>query len=231
MVDNQAIPSATVSVNGVAVSGRLIGQGATPCWGPTSALNLAYRAEVPLYLLYNGINGEYRISGVASGTGTGANPWDSPVTLPLAEGASLVVFYQVPNGTFQQTLVYEAPISGTMFGAVFNTVLVGFTAARALAKFTLIGADGQSDAGLSGDSNGSSETSFFQGVQIAGPHSGLGPQIDNDSDWNGQDGQPLNQLWDTRTHLVGITQGSTSASVQYLSNADCLVVVAFFLSL
>jgi hypothetical protein len=222
-----ASPTMSVSINGVDVVGNLIGQGADPCWGATN--NFAYRAEVPLYLLYIGINGDYKVAGFPSSKGTGSDPWFTSGATPLAEGATLVIFYRAPTSRFHATYVYDTPIAAKMFSSAFHTVLGGFAAVGpngAPAKFTLVGADGQSGGGLSASAGLSSETSWFQGVQIAGP----GSQFDTDSDWNGQDTQPLNQLWDTRTHIVSATPGSTTAAVQYVSQGDCLVTVAFVLS-
>jgi hypothetical protein len=217
--------SMTVSINGVAVTGKLIGQGPDPCWG--AGANGAYQADVPLYLLYNGINGDYKVSGFPSSKGTGANPWEFSGPQPMAEGATLVVIYRNPApNAFATTHIYEAPVSGTMFTGNFSAVLAGLSATGTTAKFTSIGADGQVGGGLSASNSVTAETSFFQGTQIAGP-SGL----DNDSDWNGHDGGPLNQLWDTRSHLVPIKNGSTSVPISYVSQGDCLVTVAFVLSL
>lgn len=227
---NTAASSMTVSINGVDVAGTKIGQGPGPCWG--TQLNAAYQADVPLYLLYIGINGDYKIAGVPSSKGTGDSPWQSPASAPLAEGATLVVIYRQAGDAFTKTYVYEAPIAGTMFFTTFATTLGGFSPPAPLtqAKFTLIGADGQIGGGLTAAYALTQEESFFGGQQIAGPGS-TNSWVDNDSDWNGQDGGPLNQLWDTRTHVVPIKPGSTSAPVQYVSQGDCLVTVAFVLSL
>lgn len=223
-------PSMTVSINGVAVTGKLIGRGQDPCWG--AGANGAYKADVPLYLLYNGINGDYKVSGFPSSRGTGANSWETGGVQPMAEGATLVVVYRNPTpGAFSTTYLYEAPISGTMFTGNFGAVLSGFTASGGTAKFTAIGADGQVGGGLSASYSVTAETSFFQGNQIAGPSAAPPSWLDNDSDWNGHDGGPLNQLWDTRSHLVPIKNGSTDAAVRYVSQGDCLVTVAFVLSL
>ena len=111
--------------------------------------------------------------------------------------------------------------------------LTGFSASRDTAKFTLVGADGQVGGGLTTSFPVTAETSFFDGTQIAGPPAGgtPPPSLNANSDWNGEDGHPLNQLWDTRTHIAPIKEGAQSASIRYVSQGDCLVVVAFMLSL
>ncbi len=227
---NSASNTALVSINGVAVEGSLIGQGPDPCWEPPVNSNFVYRAEVPLCLLYIGINGDYKIAGFPSTEGCGMSPWESIQGPFLAEGATLVVFYSNQNSNYKTTYVYDIPVSGQEFRGTFSATLMGFTAQQSSAKFTMVGADGQVGAGLWAFYSCTSETSFFQGIQIAGPPVGPPPPgLDADSDWNGNDVEPLNQLWDTRTHIVPIKKESDSAEVKYISNGDCLVIVAFFL--
>ena len=217
----------SVSVNGVSVKGVQIGQGPSPCWAP--GRNFVYRAIVQKNLLYIGINGDYKIAGVPSGDGFGMSPWESIIS-PLAEGTTLVVFFSNPNSPSKITYVYEAPVSGQMFAGTFSTTLIDFSPApNSTAKFTLVGADGQIGSGLESIPNITDEISFFQGTQIASPP--VPPSLNADSDWNGKDLEPLNQLWDTRTHIVPINQKSISAEVKYISHGDCLVIVAFFLGL
>jgi len=222
-----------VSINGVSVKGALIGKGDDPCWsGSGVGYNFVYRAKVPLYLLYVGINGDYKIAGFQSTEGFGMSPWDSTSSPYLAEGATLVVFYFNCGSKYKTTYVYEAPVSGQMFYTNFSTTLTGFSAPKDRAKFTMVGADGQIGSGLNASYFITAEQSFFQFTQIAGPPAATPPPISNaDSDWNGNDVEPLNQLWDTRTHIVPIQKGSTTAEVSYKAFGDCLVVVAFFLGL
>jgi hypothetical protein len=228
---DQAERSVIVSVNGAPVEASLIGKGASPCWSPGA--NLVYRAKVPLNLLYIGINGDYKIAGIPSSEGFGMDPWQSSPGPIMAEGATLVVFYLDESSPFKRTFVYEAPISGQMFTNTFDATLTGFSASRDSAKFTLLGADGQVGGGLATSFPVTAETSFFEGIQIAGPPaSGTPPaSLNANSDWNGEDGHPLNQLWDTRTHIVPIKEGAQSGTIRYVSQGDCLVVVAFILSL
>jgi hypothetical protein len=227
---NEAPKSVLVSINGVSVQGVLIGEGPDPCWAVNR--NFVYRADVPLYLLYEGINGDYKVAGFASSQGFGMNPWEYMQGSFLAEGVSLVVFYVNKNNQFNTTYIYDQTIPGQMFTGTFGVTLTGFNAPQNTAKFTMLGADGQVGNGLSANYSCSAETSFFQGNQIAGPAiAAPQPFHDADSDWNGHDGEPLNQLWDTRTHLVLIKKGSTTADVVYKSQGDCLVIVAFFLSM
>jgi hypothetical protein len=113
-----------------------------------------------------------------------------------------------------------------MFTGLFAATLTGFTAPGDTAKFTMVGADGQRGSGLDASFPVTAETSFFQGTQIAGPPvnpAAPPPGLHADSDWNGEDVQPLNQLWDTRTHIVPIRRESRTAEIKYESQGDCLV--------
>ena len=83
---DQAERSAIVSVNGAPVEASVIGKGASPCWSPGA--NFAYRAKVPLNLLYIGINGDYKIAGIPSSEGFGMDPWQSSTGPIMAEGAN-----------------------------------------------------------------------------------------------------------------------------------------------
>ncbi len=81
----------------------------------------------------------------------------------------------------------------------------------------MVGADGQRGQGH--DNTASNELSFFNNNQIAGP-----PVAS--SDWDGSDGWPLVQLWDTHTHRVTL-KGDVSQVDYQAGGNDCLVPVAF----
>jgi len=229
ILGNTPLRNQTVSINGVAVTGTSVGTGVAPCWSVNQ--NYVYRATVPNYLLYVGGNGDYEISGVPSSQGYGMNPWENSSGEYLAEGATLVIFFTKP-GSNQVTYLYDAPISGTMFTSGFSADLVGFTSGKSTAKLTMIGADGQTGNGVQSWYDCTKEESYFQGMKIAGhPKDPNSPFQDADSDWNGHDGEPLNQLWDTRTHIVPIKMQSTSANVRYQSYGDCLIICAFILTI
>jgi hypothetical protein len=83
-----------VSFQGVTVAGILLATAPQPCWaGETYG---AYSADVTPWLS-SPINDDYRVEGVPSGRTDGSDPWFSELTLPLAEGASLVVVYAQSN--------------------------------------------------------------------------------------------------------------------------------------
>ena len=122
----------------------------------------------------------------------------------------------------------------TMFfgGVSINNPLPQPLPAYNTLKHTRLGADGQVLASTFATASITDERTFIGPgpgpTQIKGPFS----PINTDSDWNGSDGGPLNQLWDTQSSsLFGnpITPGVTSYVVRYLSHGDCIVMVGHVL--
>ena len=187
-----------------------------PCWG--MAGNHSYVADVTQLVPIGGdLNQDYQVvlQFDAETSTTGQNPWETPEPgqKVRAEGATLVVVYRTQDTT-GPLFVYEA-LNNSMFSVTAQFDLLHPNLAGA-GRFTMVGADGQ--RGLGHDNIGSNELTFFDGSQIAGP-----PVAS--SDWDGSDGWPLPQLWDTHTHNVKLN-GSVS-SVRYQASGDCLVPVAF----
>lgn len=187
-----------------------------PCWG--MAGNHSYRADVTRFVPIGGnLNQDYEvvIPFDTETSTTGQNPWSpvEPDQRVRVEGATLVVVYRNQDST-GSVFVYDA-INDAMFSGVaqFDLTHPGLDG---LGRFTMAGADGQRGAGH--DNGASNELTFFNGDQIAGP-----PVAS--SDWDGSDGWPLVQLWDTHTHNVKLA-GNVS-SVRYQAAGDCLVPVAF----
>ena len=186
-----------------------------PCWGMTG--NHSYVADVTQFVPIGGnLNQDYQVIipfDVETST-TGQNPW-SPIEPQKVrvEGASLVVVYRDHNTT-GPVFVYDA-LNNSMFSATaqFDLLHPGLDGAG---RFTMVGADGQ--RGFGHDNSASNELTFFNASQIAGP-----PVAS--SDWDGSDGWPLVQLWDTHTHNVKLN-GAVS-KVRYQASGDCLVPVAF----
>lgn len=234
IISTPPTPTQIVTFNGNPVMGFLIGTSPSPCWAGTTLV--AYRAPV-LPFLIPGVNGDYSVTGLPSGLTTGQDPWN-PISsvLPLSEGASLIVLYMhssVPAGTWTQI---HHPITSvtSVFGTFNFTHFLNLPITVAAMKHTRIGADGQAGFGLAHSANTSSEQSFLAGpipapfVQIRG--CGAYPSGSQDSDWNGTDGEPLNQLWDTHTmNIPGIISPgffTTNYRVRYVANFDCIVPVA-----
>ena len=187
-----------------------------PCWG--MAGNHSYLADVTQLVPIGGhLNQDYQVvlQFDADTSTTGQNPWATPEPGQKirVEGATLVVVYRTPDTT-GPVFVYDA-INNSMFSGTAQFDLLHPNLA-ATGRFTMVGADGQ--RGLGYDNIASNELTFFDGLQIAGP-----PVAS--SDWDGSDGWPMPQLWDTHTHNVKLN-GSIS-SVRYQASGDCLVPVAF----
>jgi hypothetical protein len=218
--------TATSTGASATLTGIRIAQAPQPCWFGTTYG--AYSVAVPLNLISSPINDDYHVSGVPSFLKDGSDPWITPGSLPLAEGASLVVVYDdggppgvvyINDGAvmFSGTVTINNPLS--------PPILFGNTR-----KLTIIGADGQVGSSTFADGGTSGEKTFLGAglTQIAGP----GSAQNQDSDWNGNDGRPLNQLWDTSSHSFSdiLSVGITTYPVQYQSFGDCMVWQAHVLT-
>jgi hypothetical protein len=229
VIMNAPPPSMSVLFKGTPVKGQLIGTGMS-CWcGGTFA---AYRASV-IALINPGINSDYLVSRIPSAITDGRDAWDAPCALPLAQGASLVVLYAHPSVPPAARVFINDGAS--FFAAGINNIFNPLPAPvppYAQLKHTRLGADGQ--VGFS---------STFSALPITDERTFLGPALtqikgpaspfNGDSDWNGDDGTPLNQLWDTHTdrftkQLVPV--GSFNYLVRYTANGDCIYAVAHVLS-
>ena len=230
IIAGPAIPlTQNVVFNGVLVTGNLIGVSAPPCW--PGGFFVAYRASV-IALIAPAINGDYRVSGLPSSVVDGRDPWlhaPVPAPTPLSEGASLVVVYAHPSVPVAARVFINHGAVMFFGGVGINNPLPAPVPPYGTLKHTRLGADGQVLFSTFASAPITSETTFLQAVQIKGPGSGF----NTDSDWNGADGGPLNQLWDTNTSsLFGnpIPPGAVNYVVRYISNGDCIVAVAHVLS-
>jgi hypothetical protein len=218
----------TILFNGVKVTGRLIGTGQS-CW--CGGIFAAYRASV-ISLINPAINADYRVSGMPSAITNGSDPWSSPCMLPLSEGASLVVAYSHSSIPPTARLFIN---DGTVFFAagsvnIFNPLPMPVPPYKQL-RHTRIGGDGQVGSSTFSNLPITNERTFLGPAmtQIKGPAS----PFNGDSDWNGDDGTPLNQLWDTHTdafNKVLVPFGAPSYNVTYTANGDCIYAVAHILN-
>jgi hypothetical protein len=107
-------------------------------------------------------------------------------------------------------------------------------------KHSRIGGDGQianANCGLRSIPGASDERTWIENlnpalcsVQIKGDGAGL----QRDSDWNGDDGEPLNKLWDTHTDVFSNSNclaagGGLGYRVRYLASLDAVVWVVHIL--
>lgn len=207
----------------VKLYGTAIGSGGDPCWFGGS--NFAFRANVTRWVYGNGDYIVTLLPGASSST-DGSSPWGptAPVTGPLAEGVSIVAIYTSslePTGT---VLVYDSGLAGDEFSGgnfSYNLDAVPTPPELFTSIFTEIGADGQIGNGVTAISTLSNETTALDSTLIAGPGSTI-----NDSDWNGTDGVPLNQLWDTHSHDVSGLLVAGLNNVTISAGVDCLIPIA-----
>jgi hypothetical protein len=234
--------------NPVTFQGFLYGTATQPCWN-TAGTYTGYIANVTP-AISGGINGDYQVKGLNSFLANNSSPWKDgaiPATnniqLPLSEGASLIVFYTHP--LIPQNAQLYINLGPTMFSNGVHTVTHGLSPIPPnlqTAKHSRIGADGQvarssgaqppfvfdPAAGLRSLPQISDERTWINALQIKGDFGGR----NRDSDWNGDDGEPLNKLWDSHTDAFERTiLAPPSYNVVYLSQGDCIVWAAHILTI
>jgi hypothetical protein len=197
---------------GAAITGTRVGSGPSPCWSGVTT-GYAYRANVSR--LVTG-NGNYALSGFASGLTNGADPWVSSRP-PLAEGASLVVVYQKPSYPLTKVVLsggYEM-VNGSATAS--TAIPFGFAASNPVGQVrtTFIGGDGQ---------DLDEPASTVNGAAVGARWDGLDRPVPRFSHGN---------LWDTTTLNVGahVSPGQTSATVGVSGGPDCLTWVGQVLSI
>jgi hypothetical protein len=203
----------------VALQGTLLGIGEDPNWSSNGAA--VYRAQVPKWIATG--NGDYQVT-IASGRTDGSDPWVSSLVFPLAEGASMVIV-----GTGDYTVgIYDAGFTAHRICATetFTYTLAFPAPVTTDALWDDIGADGQTGSGPVGrdDVRGvTSETTTINTTLVAGPGTGT---FNPDSDWNGNAGFPLPELWDDTGHdIFTAVVSSPNAAISIYSPGDCLVTV------
>ena len=227
----------TVTFQGSPVTGTLIGTAANSCWGG-AGLFAAYRAYV-LTLLVPGINGDYSV--VLPSALTNGQDALNPVnfTLPMSEGATLVVLYShssVPADSIVDIQHVVQLFSTTLTTTHFLTYPVNHNGLGDM-KHTRFGADGQAGAGyihvLTGTDERTSIGTFMGPLTQIKGNGAVNAFSNADSDWNGYDGEPLNQLWDTHSMYLpsgSLALGTTIYQVSYTSNGDCIYPVGHVLT-
>jgi hypothetical protein len=223
-----ATPTQTIIFRGSAVTGTLVGSAAPTCWGP--GVFAAYRASV-IALINPGINGDYVVTGMPTSLFDGRDPWFGPAPLPLSEGASLVVVYShssVPLGA--QVFINNG--AAFFFNIInINNPLGGVLNPYSRLKHTRIGGDGQVGSSTSSMLAVTNERTFI-GPPFFTQIRGAGSPFNGNTDWDGDDGLPLNRLWDTHTDSFGpiLPAGIGNYVVRYTAGGDCIFAVAHVLS-
>jgi len=189
MLDNGESQSLkNLNFNGTPLVGTRIAIGPDTCWGRGNSF--AYRADVTP--LVSG-NGSYNLTGVASGGNV------------LAEGASLVVFYEKLGAPLKNVILLDGNVVFSQVSSATSAFSGFLPASPASAKTTFVVGDGQPF----------DETAAFTGS--------AGTNIFNNP-FGGGDGP----LWDTDTFdvsaQIGSSSGSSSAGISI--GSDCLMWVA-----
>jgi len=198
-------------INGVAIAGTKVGTGVNPCWGGYSIYS--YRASVTTRMVKGG-NGTYNLSGFASGTVNGDDPFTYGSYYPMLEGATLVILYNNNNRPLTTVQVYNG--ATTTFSNQIHLNMLGLNAVgmKGFASTTFIGADGQNNASEPG-------STFFT---TALPSVGWEGSDPNGAGFNYSYGN----LWDTATvdvrDMVEPPEPDFWATTQ--GSPDCLTWVA-----
>jgi hypothetical protein len=110
------------------------------------------------------------------------------------------------------------------FSVNMNTSAATPTPFSGRGLFTQVGADGQTGLGGAGFGHAlSGETDTFDGILLAGP-GGVYPQ----SNWDGSNGWPMPELWDTHTMDVTFNGTNTNTDTTTISAGDdCFAAVVY----
>lgn len=231
---------------GISVTGNRVGVTGEPCWLVANGQFAAYRADVKS-LMPSNLNADYSVGCLASSVTNGTNPYIcrlpfTPPTAPVSEGASLVVIYSHSSlPTTGRTYVSHGAQLVTGQVDITHTLSPSVPVHTRM-RHTRIGADGQVGCGMFSQGTPTGEQTFIGPdvnnlVQIKGAAS----LLNTDSDWNGHDGEPMNQLWDTHTNAfeqgkhLGIPipvlpAGTTQYTVRYGAVNDCFIPVVHVLT-
>jgi hypothetical protein len=234
-----AVPAtAAIGFNSNSITGQIIGPATTePCWNASGSF-AAYRADVRSFITA-GINNDYVVKNMPSAVTNGSTPW-CPFnnTLPLSEGASLLVIYSHANvPTSAQIEIAHGPKEfDNVTLDVPHLMNLPVPSHNAL-KHTRILADGQVGFSFPGCGLKSFAPLTNEKTSIGpagGPFlqfKGVGATANQDSDFNGYDGDPLNKLWDTHTDDVtgAVGSGATDYTIRYFAGNDCVVWVVHVL--
>ena len=224
---------------GANVVGTTLPPAPQPCWNPAGQF-WAYAANVTAQIA-PAINGDYRVR-VRSAINNGQCPWGDgacappPNTLPLAEGASLIVIYANQCIDRRAQLFFHVGPETFFFGAnnIYNHLTFIPINGLPNLKHSRIGGDGQvggANCGLRAITQWSDERTWIEtlGGGLVAQIKGDGG-LNRDSDWNGDDGEPLNKLWDSHTDVFdNRLAGQIGYRVRYQSNGDCISWVVHIL--
>lgn len=203
----------------VTLTGDLLAIGPDPCWGSTG--NYIYRAHPPVSVVTGNGNYLVKFATAASGLTDGEDPWDGNVVFPLMEGAALVT---ITTGSHYVT-VYDGQAGMLLFPPSLSYTLSPFIGTPGgPIRFDTIAADGQVGSSTTATPGVSMEQTFITNIPIQ--IAGTGSPTNTDSDWNGNSGAPLPQLFDVTGHSFTPRAPVSLLSVTYTSGGDCGNIIA-----
>lgn len=249
---NYPVGFGPVCNGGTTYPGFVYGLTQQPCWNPSGVYAGLWANVTAAFPVGGPINGDYQVKGLKSFITDGRCPWRDAAcagnnTLPLSEGASLIVFYINPCISPNAQVYLSLGPPQMFFGTHIVNHFVGPILPGMQVKHSRIGADGQvslgpgaiattfdPSCGLRSFPPISNEQTWIGGssgqIQIKGNGAGL----NQDSDWNGYDGEPLNKLWDSHSDVFSnsnIFGGGPLYTVTYRANGDCIVWAAHILGI
>lgn len=204
----------------VTLTGDQIAVGPDPCWGSDG--NHVYRAHPPVSVVTGNGNYLVKFATAASGLADGEDPWNGHTVFPLMEGAALVT---ITTGTHFVT-VYDSQAGMLLIPPSLSYTLSPFIAAfpGGPIRFDTIGADGQVGMSTTAEPGVSMEQTFITNIPIQ--IAGTGSPTNTDSDWNGNSGAPLPQLFDVTGHSFTPSAPVSQLNVLYTSGGDCTNIIA-----
>jgi hypothetical protein len=219
--------SSTVKFNGKSVTGTKVADQPDLCWETKG--DHSYRASITPVAS----GGNYVFTALTCTDKSGQNPWNPLLTgtaiEPAWDGASLVETYSNSSTTSDKVAIFDKLAGASYSNAGAHNFAVkmdtGSTIFSGTGLFTQIGADGQVGESFARECSGSvctdDERDDFNDIALTGP-GGTYPQ----SDWDGSNGWPLSQLWDTHTMYTEFNGTSTNTDTTF-ATGDCIAPVAY----
>jgi hypothetical protein len=216
----------TEMFNGKRVIGTKVADQPDLCWGTKG--DHSYRATITPVAS----GGNYTFTALNCKDKSGQNPWNPLLTgtpiEPAWEGASLIETYSNSSTRSSKVAIFDklAGASNSNAGAHNFAVKMntGATIFSGFGLYTQINADGQVGTSFSpvcGSGVCTDERDEFNSIFLTGPGA-VYPQ----SDWDGSNGWPLAELWDTHTLDTEFNGTSTNTDTTTVTD-DCIAPVAY----
>jgi hypothetical protein len=213
----------TEEFNGAKVIGTKVSDQPDLCWGTKG--DHSYRAEITPVAS----GGNYVFTALNCTDKSGQNPWNpllKVTPVPAWDGVSLVETYSNSSTSSDKVAIFDK-LAGANSASVAHNFEVkmdtGTTILSGSGLYTQINADGQTGVSFGNclPDNCTDEIDEFDSTRLTGP-GGQFPQ----SDWDGSNGWPMPELWDTHTLPVELNGTSTNSDTTFVTD-DCIAPVAY----